>query len=124
MVYMIEKIFRNTDMGIELTSFIDNKQNFWFKGKDVAHMLGYSDTNQAIRKHVSKNRKIKHIFRQPVETAGWSQTYLIDKAGFYELVFSSKLETAKSSLIGYLPLYSHQSVNMANTNCLIVPGIR
>ena len=41
MVYMIEKIFRNTDMGIELTSFIDNKQNFWFKGKDVAHMLGY-----------------------------------------------------------------------------------
>ena len=95
MVYMIEKIFRNTDMGIELTSFIDNKQNVWFKGKDVAHMLGYSDTNQAIRKHVSKNRKIKHIFRQPVETAGWSQTYLIDKAGFYELVFSSKLETAK-----------------------------
>ena len=82
-------------MGIELTSFIDNKQNVWFKGKDVAQILGYSDTNQAIRKHVSENHKIKHIFRQPVKTTGWSQTYFIDEAGFYELVFSSKLETTK-----------------------------
>lgn len=30
---MIEKIFRNTDMGIELTTFIDDKQNVWFKGR-------------------------------------------------------------------------------------------
>ena len=55
----------------------------------------YSDTNQAIRKHVSENHKIKHIFRQPVETTGRSQTYFIDEANFYELVFSSKLGTAK-----------------------------
>ena len=82
-------------MGIELTSFINNKQNVWFKGKDVAQILGYNDTNQAIRKHVSENHKIKHIFRQPVKTTGWSQTYFVDEAGFYELVFSSKLETAK-----------------------------
>ena len=95
MVYMIEKIFRNTDMGIELTSFIDNKQNVWFKGKDVAQILGYSDTEQAIRKHVSENHKIKHIFRHPVETTCWFQTYFIDEAGFYELVFSSKLPAAK-----------------------------
>ena len=92
---MIEKIFRNTDMGIELTSFIDNKQNVWIKGKDVAQILGYSDTKQAIRKHVSENHKIKHIFRHPVETTCWFQTYFIDEAGFYDLVFSSKLETAK-----------------------------
>ena len=92
---MIEKKFVNENLEIELTSYIDDKQNVWFRGKDVARILGYSDTNQAIRKHVSENHKIKHIFRQPVETTGWSMTYFIDEAGFYELVFSSKLEAAK-----------------------------
>ena len=47
----------NIILEIELTSFIDDKQNVWFKGKDVAQILGYSDTNQAIRKHVSENHK-------------------------------------------------------------------
>ena len=36
---MIEKKFINEDLEIELTSFID-KQNVWFKGKDVARILG------------------------------------------------------------------------------------
>ena len=89
------KKFANKDLEIELASFIDNKRNVWFKGKDVAQILGYSDTNQAIRKHVSENHNMKHIFRQPVETTGWSPTYFIDEAGSYELVFSSKLPVAK-----------------------------
>ena len=92
---MLEKTFKNEDLGIELTSYIDKQQNIWFRGKDVARILGYRDTNQAIRKHVSENHKIKHIFRQPVETTGWSMTYFIDEAGFFELVFSSKLKAAK-----------------------------
>ena len=92
---MIEKKYINQDMNIELISYIDNKQNVWFKSKDIAQILGYSDTNQAIRKHVSENHKIKHIFRQPVETTDWSQTYFSDEAGFHELVFGSKFETAK-----------------------------
>ena len=48
---MIEKRYINQDMNIELTSYIDNKQNIWFRGKDVAEILGYSDTKQAIKKH-------------------------------------------------------------------------
>ena len=92
---MIEKKYANEDLEIELTSYIYDTQNVWFKGKDIATILGYSDTNQAIRKHVSENHKIKHIYRQPVETTGWSQTHFLDEAGFYELVFSSKLEPAK-----------------------------
>ena len=79
---MIEKKFANEDLEIDLTSFIDSKQNVWFKGKDVARILGYSDTNQAIRKHVTENHKIKHVFRQPVKTTGWSMTYFIDEVGF------------------------------------------
>ena len=38
---MIEKKFINDDLEIELTSFIDDKQNVWFRGKDIAKILGY-----------------------------------------------------------------------------------
>ena len=44
---MIEKKYANEDLEIELTSFIDNKQNFWFKGKDNAKILGYSGAPRA-----------------------------------------------------------------------------
>ena len=57
MVYILEKKFANDELDIELTSDIDNKQNVWFKGKDVALILGYSDTDQALRKHVESEDK-------------------------------------------------------------------
>ena len=101
-------------MNIELTSILDNKQNVWFRGKDVAKILGYSDTDQAIRKNVSKNHKMIHLVypkccpvvwtgqvqkagvdvsRPQVQQGRWYT--FIDEAGFYELIFSSKLEAAK-----------------------------
>ena len=70
---MLEKSFHNADLDIDLTSFIGNKQNVWFKGKDVALILGYSDTDQALRKNVSDENKIKDLSRQQRETHGWSE---------------------------------------------------
>lgn len=49
MVYMLEKTFSNQDLDIELVSYIDNQQNVWFKGKDIAKVLGYTSKEQAIR---------------------------------------------------------------------------
>ena len=57
MIRMIEKMFVNDDLEIELTSFIDDKQNVWFKGKDVATILGYSKTRDALLKHVDNEDK-------------------------------------------------------------------
>ena len=54
---MLEKRFNNAKLGIELTSYVDNKQNIWFLGKDIANILGYSDTDKAIRKHVDEQDK-------------------------------------------------------------------
>ena len=96
---MLEKLFHNADLDIELTSYIDDKQNVWFRGKDVAKILGYSVTDQAIRKHVSDNHK--QLICCPVEMKGQQNdmrgkwTTFIHEAGFYELVFSSKLPAAK-----------------------------
>ena len=106
---MLEKKFTNEDLGIEMNSYIDKKQNVWFRGKDVATILGYSRPENAIERHVSKNHKIRQIIWYPVsgsqvqnpksypgETPGQGRwCTFIDNAGFYELVFSSKLEFAK-----------------------------
>ena len=55
---MIEKMYFNQDMNIELTSYINSKQNVWFKGKDIAEILGYKNTDDAIRRHVSTENKM------------------------------------------------------------------
>ena len=105
MANMLEKKFTNKDLGIELSSFIDNKQNIWFRGKDVATILGYSDTDKAIRRHVDEDDKYKGGVQTtagqerkscPAKTAGQVRWCIfINESGFYSLLLSSKLETAK-----------------------------
>ena len=75
MTNMLVKKFTNKDLGIELKSFIDKKQNVWFLGKDVANILGYKDTNQAIRKHVEGEDKYKGA----VKTTGGFTTIILYK---------------------------------------------
>ena len=117
---MLEKKYKNEELGIELTSYIDKQQNAWFKGKDVAEILGYKDTDQAIRKNVSTENKMTQFIQpkcssvsrtgqqndtkvkcfsvsrtgQQNDTRGKYYT-IINEPGFYELVFRSKLEFAK-----------------------------
>ena len=89
---MIEKNFINYQLGIKFKSYIDHKCNVWFQAKQVAKILGYKDTTQAIRKNVS----IEDKYKGGVQTTGGLQTCVfINESGFYSLVFSSKLETAK-----------------------------
>jgi len=88
---MIDKTFANNELEIELTSYIDDKQNIWFKGKNVAKIIGYVDRDKAIRHVDSEDKK-----QGPAKTAGGlQQAYFINESGFYSLILSSKLETAK-----------------------------
>ena len=95
MANTLEKVFINRNLGIKFNSYIDNKLRVWFEAKQVANILGYRDTNQAIRKHVSENHKITFLFCSPVETTGQQidtrgkYCVFVDEPGFYELVFSS-----------------------------------
>ena len=89
---MLQKTFKNDSLGFELTSYVDKQQNVWFQGKDVAKILGYSDTNQAIRKHVEGEDQKSC----PVETTGQVRWCIfLNESGFYSLVLSSKLPSAK-----------------------------
>ena len=101
MISMIEKKYSNEEMNIELTSFLDNKQNVWFRGKDVATILGYSNVRKAIWIHVDSEDE-QQIFTPHASVpkmgtlvpSGSMCTY-INESGFHSLVLSSKLETAK-----------------------------
>ena len=99
MVSMIEKKYINQDMNIELTSYIDSKQNVWFREKEITEILGYSKTRDALLKHVDNEDK-QLISWRPQNVDGRSQVEnryytFVNKSGFYSLVLSSKLEAAK-----------------------------
>ena len=64
----------------------------WFIAKDVAQILGYKNTRDALRVHVDAEDKgvVNH------DTLGGKQKMsIINEAGVYALIFSSKLPQAK-----------------------------
>lgn len=125
MANMFEKTLKNEELGLELKSYIDKQQNVWFRGKDVSEILGYSKTRDALSRHVDNEDKKQlftyHASGPKTWTVGknasgpkmgpvgsnasvhktWtvapngSMCTYINESGFYSLVLSSKLETAK-----------------------------
>ena len=89
----LEKVFINRHLGIKFKSYIDEDCNVWFQAKQVAQILGYKKTDDAIKRHVSEINKIKKV--QPRESRGCTFIYYINEPGFYELVFRSRLPAAK-----------------------------
>ena len=64
----------------------------WLVGKDVAEILGYSDTNQAIRKHVDDEDKLTRQFNGSGQNRNMA---IINESGLYSLILSSKMPNAK-----------------------------
>ena len=140
---MLVKKFKNDNLGLEIDTYINKQQNIFFIGKDVAKVLGYKDCNQAVRKHVDEEDRKSC----PVETTGQVRWIIfINESGFYSLVLSSKLETAKKfkrwvtsevlpaiRKFGYYKLFDSRikqrviidGKNIINTQCfLIMPQIK
>ena len=66
--------------------------NPYFVGKDVATILGYSDTNQAIRNHVDEEDKLTRKFNGSGQNRSMT---IINESGLYSLILSSKMPNAK-----------------------------
>ena len=68
----------------------------WFIGKDVAEVLGYSNSKDAISAHVDEDDKCL-IQRSEITTFEIPNRgmVLINESGLYSLILSSKLHTAK-----------------------------
>ena len=85
------QIFNNPEFGEIRTTVIDGEP--WFVGKDVATALGYSNTRDALSKHVDDEDKNTVAFRDGIQ--GNPNQTVINESGLYSLVLSSKLPTAK-----------------------------
>ena len=72
------------------TKVIDNK--VYFIGKDVADVLGYSNTRDALLTHVDKDDKADVVIHDGSQNR---KMVAINESGLYSLVLSSKLESAK-----------------------------
>lgn len=64
----------------------------YFVGKDVADVLGYNDTNQAVRKHVDDEDKLTRQFDGSGQKRNMT---IINESGLYALILGSKLPQAK-----------------------------
>jgi prophage antirepressor-like protein len=69
---------------------IDNQP--WFVGKDVAEVLGYSNTRKALADHVDDEDK--GVTKRDT-LGGQQEMTIINESGLYSLILSSKLPTAK-----------------------------
>lgn len=64
----------------------------WLVGKDVATILGYSNTRDAIWRHVDRDDKNLIMHDSP---SGSQRFVVINESGFYSLIFGSHLKSAK-----------------------------
>ena len=84
------KIFENEEFGKVRTTIIDNEP--YFVGKDVAEILGYSNTRDALIKHIDDEDKGV----AKCDTLGGTQNMtVINESGLYSLILSSKMPNAK-----------------------------
>ncbi|AZA21590.1 MAG: phage repressor protein/antirepressor Ant [Lactobacillus helveticus] len=93
------------DSNLQLFDFEGNqvrtleiKNEPWFVGKDVAEILGYKNTRDALAKHVDAEDKISEIVKDSQvsqNATGYQNIDLISESGLYSLILSSKMPNAK-----------------------------
>ena len=88
------QIFKNEEFG-EIRIIHKDGQP-WFVGKDVADMLGYSNSSKAVSKHVDEDDRLSEMIPTSQNGKLVSKTHIINESGLYSLILSSKLPTAKT----------------------------
>lgn len=86
------QIFKSPEFGEIRTVTRDGQP--WFVGKDIAEVLGYNNTRDALAKRVDNEDKLDGV--AICDSIGREQKpVLINESGLYSLILSSKLPAAK-----------------------------
>lgn len=86
------QIFNSEEFGKIRTVVIDGE--VWFVGKDVAEILGYSNTRKALADHVDEEDKMDGVTIR--DSIGREQKPVcINESGLYSLILSSKMPNVK-----------------------------
>ena len=84
------EIFNNEEFGQVRSVEVEGKP--YFVAKDIAIALGYSDTSDAIKRHVEEEDKLTRCFTDSGQNRNM---IIINESGLYSLILSSKLPSAK-----------------------------
>lgn len=83
------QVFENKEFG--KVRIVNINEEPWFVGRDVAVILGYTNPPKAIRDHINEEDKtVNDLF-----TVNGTKGILINESGLYDLILSSKLESAR-----------------------------
>ena len=85
------QVFSNAEFGSVRSIMIKNEP--YFVGKDVAEVLGYGNTRDALARHVDEEDKDAVGIHDAIGRQ--QDTILINESGLYSLILSSKLPNAK-----------------------------
>ena len=67
----LQKInYKNEKLNVEMNCYIDKKNEIWFRGKEIALILDYTDTKRAIQKHIHKDDKKLIDFKIQLNSRG------------------------------------------------------
>ena len=113
---ILEKSFVNKQLGIKLNSYTDNQCNVWFEAKQVAIILGYKKTEDAIKRHVSVSNKIKKF--TPVKRGVVLVHFTLMKQVSTNLFLDLDYLLQKCFASGCFPKFFLQFVNMDISKCL------
>lgn len=85
------QVFSNEKFGDVRTIIIEDEP--WFVGKDVAEILGYKDTSDALKKHVDNEDKLTRRFADSGQNRAMT---IVNESGLYSLILRSKMPEAKA----------------------------
>jgi prophage antirepressor-like protein len=85
------QLFVNKELELEVRVVEINGEG-WLVGKDVAEVLGYSNTRDAISRHVDKEDKSTVVIP---DGKGNPNQVVINESGFYSLILRSDMPKAK-----------------------------
>lgn len=87
----------------------------YFVGKDVADILGYTNSSKALADHVDDEDKLNN---ESLSSLGQRGGWLINESGLYSLILSSKMPNAKKFkrwvTSEVLPAIAHKGVYMTD----------
>ena len=85
------KKFENKELNVSIDTHIDGKE-IWFKGIDVANVLGYKQLGKAIIDHIKENERRKVQQKAHFQNGNVVKTMvtLIKEPGLYRLIFILK----------------------------------
>ncbi len=106
-------------------SVINVENENWFKGADIARILGYANTKQALLKNVDSDDRCNlaellqgGLSQRPPSCNVQPHTVYINESGLYSLILSSKKDESKKfkrwitkEVLPSLRKYSTYSVN-------------